>query len=187
MGPATKRCRRFTVLDGMILVAATAAGFGLWRAAFFDPSRKSPAIWVPEPLLSTTALLYVSATPIIATEMIGYLVIRFRKPRARFRRIMGQPGMVACVTALGFLVIGTMVLCRRLWPFWNLREREDVVLLEFASSPVGMAVLVAWAVQALSQRWRRERGWIDSLGMILGIYWIGAAASLFYLEYMVFP
>lgn len=30
----------------------------------------------------------------------------------------------------------------------------------------------AWAMLALSGRWRREPGWLDALGVGLGVFWL---------------
>ena len=65
---------------------------------------------------------------------------------------LGQSGMLVprFVANVGFLA------CQTLQP-----------------SLAGTAVLVAWLILALSGRWRRERGWIDAVGLVLGLVWVG--------------
>ena len=57
----------------------------------------------------------------------------------------------------------------------SLLRQDHVVVL---ASLVG-AVAIAWVILAASHRWRHERGWIDTLGVVLGCYWIGSALTVF--------
>jgi hypothetical protein len=46
------------------------------------------------------------------------------------------------------------------------------------SSPCGFTVAAIWSLLALSGRWRPERSWIDRLGRLLGVAWIGCAVAV---------
>jgi hypothetical protein len=179
MARVARRCRPFTLLDGMILVAATAAGFALWRWLFLDQldaTRNHAA--APDRFGSTFFSLYLSAAPIVLVQMIGFVFLRARQPRHSWRRMMCQPGLAGCVAALGFLICGATLarpLLGKAYPMLPVG-----LLGAFLPSAVGSAVAVAWLLLALGRRWRHERGWIDGIGVILGCYWLWAALAINY-------
>jgi hypothetical protein len=179
MDTSARARRPFTLLDGMILVAATAGGFGLCRAIFVE---RFAQLWTSRPVSGRIALTYLFSQPCVVMEMIGYIVICLRQPRPRLRRIMDQPGMVACMTVVGFLSF-TILSFAAILPFGQgtyfpgPRLWLDAFLTIFPA-PAGIAVAVAWIILALGRRWRCDRNWIGGLGLALGIYWFGAATIL---------
>jgi hypothetical protein len=38
---------------------------------------------------------------------------------------------------------------------------------------IGLAILIAWCALRWSGQWSREAGWIDRLGRLVGLSWIG--------------
>jgi hypothetical protein len=46
------------------------------------------------------------------------------------------------------------------------------LMLAFPSKAV-FAVAAAWATLGLVGGWESEKGWVDRLGRLFGIYWIG--------------
>lgn len=170
-------CRKFTLMDLMILVAATAFGFGLIRwsridfAGFFqlDPRDR------PFPLryFSRLAAHGVGYTmvPFLAPWTLGMLLIRLRRPRPERRRLFRQPGAAALAAATLALV------AEAVWFAGDSLHRTQPMMLMVAFSGwshfCAFAVAGAWLTLALSGRWRGERGWIDRSGTWLGAAWIG--------------
>jgi hypothetical protein len=177
MASAPRKCRPFTLLDAMILVAATAGGFGLWRWLFIDALNSPHNTVFQYSILWRTAAFFVTAGPVMLVETIGFIVIRLRPPRPPLRRLMAQPGMVSCVASLCFLTL----LATFLFIAFVKMELSLGGLAEMVPAPVGLAVATAWVILLLSRRWRFERGWIDTLGVILGCYWIVGALIILFL------
>jgi hypothetical protein len=164
----------------MILIAATAGGLALWRWFFMDELNRGRNTVFQYPVLKRIGAFYLTGGPIVLVETLGFLTVRLRQPRPRWRRVMAQPGTVSCVAAMGFLMfiavfLGPVIAADRFL------EVATNGLVEFLPTPVGGAVAMAWMILALSQRWRYEPGWIDTLGMMLGCYWVLGALIFIYL------
>ena len=124
--------------------------------------------------------------PCLATLSAGLVLLALRSPRPRRRRLMTRPGFVATIAATivvvfeagqvllvyladgrlpGPISIGTPSLVGNL-----------VVLIAFHT---GMAVGLAWTIQAIGGRWRAEKTWLDRSGRSIGVAWlvIGAGAG----------
>jgi hypothetical protein len=160
-----RRCRPFTILDAMILVAAVACGLALGRTILGDAGGWP---WSIVSLHFARPASYFLLAPTLA-----FLPIRLRRPRPSRRRLMLQPGMAACcavavVTAIDATAwmsysiglppeYGTEMLAR----FWRL-----------AWGHPGWGVAATWLGLALARRWRPEPGWIDRLGRALGVLWL---------------
>ena len=173
------RCRRLTIGDAMILIASAAVGFG--------GARLSVDITVG--MISANSDWTILAegfrysVPCIASLTVGWLAIRLRGPRPGRRRLMRQPGMTACCTvvlsaAMSPLVAALATLKRTLATLKRPQspaELWDIVIEVWCDDMpliVGFAVFVAWCTLALGDRWRREEGWIDGMGTLLGVSWI---------------
>jgi hypothetical protein len=181
--------RRFTLLDTMILVAATAAGYAVVQWS-------SPLI-VGEPILdvlremsslgeigTTVALLSLIAMPVIASWSLALIPLRLIGPRPRWRRLARQPGLVAALavaTTVGFLAMVWTVAAFVV----GLGILSGFVELVIPMLPIslGLAVLVSWLTLIAGRRWRPEPSWVDRLGRALGISWIllAIASPLFLL------
>ena len=168
--------RRFTILDAMILVVASALAFTLLRSFVF---RTLPGLSNGQGLLAVVMGGLVTWTPTL-------LWLRLRRPRPTLRRLARQPGFAAsiagtAVLALGTVTIGLLALIRLSMqgptqsagvaprppdPTWWLG-----VVLHFGPV-VGPAVIAAWFVLAVSGRRRPARGWLDPLGRTIGVAWI---------------
>jgi len=169
-----------SILDAMILVAATAAGFALIRATGMDFS--VPAVAVPRanyPFSGITSgmRLFIQVQhglsallPFLATWTLAAVVIRLRQPRPRLRKLVRQPGTIACVTAM------TSVGLQAMWilPLLAVGDRflHPRTLFITYGPNVGLTVLGAWITLALGGWWRSEPSWIDRLGRALGLAWI---------------
>jgi hypothetical protein len=171
----TTPTRGFTIVDAMILAAATAGGCAWFRAVVINSwSHDFPESWheriAVKGILATSALLMAWSA--------AFLVIRLRQPRPRFRRLARQPGMVACSAAT------VAILYQLLWMLlvgmkWGLQTAytkgylpSGKGVLSTVGAEAELWVAGAWLALALGGRWRSERSWIDRLGRILGLTWI---------------
>lgn len=167
--------RRFTLLDGMVLIAAIAAGLGAARV--ISQSHLGSNItsagdaWT---LLLLAAHWLVIAAPCAVSLSITLLVLRFVRPRPPRRRMFRQPGTVA-------ILAGALCPLTSAWPSLPLilalspasRSSDwDEVLAIIAVLQNGAAVAVAWTALRLAVRRRARRDWIERAGIALGAYWI---------------
>ena len=180
--------RRFGVLDGMILVAALAVASLSIRPAerlvsiILDSEKFAPrAIWYGiYPILVAQVL-----EPWAAALTVAFLVIRLRRPRPRFRRLMRQPGMAAGVAAAS-AITANLVVIAVVWPLAGAPAWEDVDLqggldLQWGLGVLGSAgvtVAAVWLFMALARVGRPEAGWVDRLGRVLGGVWVAAFLTL---------
>ena len=92
----TKANRKFTLLDGMILTAATAVGMGLMRSRGFQWPQTRGWLWYTSVLLEgiwSSWQMLIALTPAL-------LLIRFCHPRPRLGKTLGQPGVLACCATI---------------------------------------------------------------------------------------
>ena len=174
-GPdAAGSCRRFNLGDAMILTAVVAVGLVLGRDLLLnfprlvgqrlaltrhDLANGQPVWWSIafrwEPVALEVVGLALMAVCLATPTLV---VLRLRRPRPPWRRLVRQPGAVACATAIvSFLVA------------YDLHSLLDPYPALFV---VGPAVATAWLVLIVSRRWRAERGWIDRAGRVVGAAWI---------------
>jgi hypothetical protein len=183
----TRTSRKFTILDGMILVAAVAAGFALRRAAIDAFEKYGRISHVENKIESVTRRAIEAEFPFLLTLTPAVLVMRLRRPRPRWLRLVRQPGMAAACAAL--VPIATSLvklgqLARALEDALRPKDTtEDVFVCGYISMPllgdilgafgsgVGLWVVGAWLILALSGR-RPERSWIDWLGRAVGMGWV---------------
>lgn len=99
------RERRFTILDAMLLIAAT--GVGLAACRYWVPQAlktfgsKSPLpVWMPPNSLKIVVFTIIS-WPLPAMWSLTLLVMNLRKPRRPWRRIARNAGVLA---SLGVVV-----------------------------------------------------------------------------------
>ncbi len=220
--------RRFTLLDMMVLVAATAVGLALGQVGWprvavpppplrsvptlggfslsrvYQPGIRTSVAGSTRPtrtVLLSTATSYPSTAwmdpavhrigpfiPCLAAWSGALLLIRFRGPRPRRRRLLGQPGLVAAVAALVVLTLESILLVGAAWADGRFQAISVASRATFAANGTvllahhaGWAVVVAWLTLALTGRWRSEPSWVDRWGRVLGLIWIvvGPLASLF--------
>ena len=174
--------RRFSLLDAMILVAATAVGFGGIRICSpeFYSYQYTPI--PPPPWLNWSAVVFSNwafyLSPLPAAWTVAAVVFRLRSPRPPIRRLMRQPGAVASTAATMLILIGA---AHFLLDLHN-PSRHDVPF-EYTSFSLGCGVGAAWLILALSMRWRAEPSWVDRFGRVLGVYWIGMVPLIVFRTY----
>lgn len=174
-----KRPRKFTVRDGVVLIAAVAIGLAWSRGLMEETSYLTGGHGgegAPWPPLASTLMLeswWVRASySFVAALTIGMVWLRAFRPRPGLRRLTRQPGAVACGAVSAAVLVqmlpklsGFVYLFYSGEPWWS---KHWVVQGSFES----MAVFVAWLLLVLSGRWQHEKGWVDLLGWMLGVFWL---------------
>ena len=200
--PAPARRRRFTLLDIIVLVAATAVGLALGQLGWprgggaavrevtfvsvgvsngvgtmnfsLAPYSYPSIAWMVPTVARVGWLL-----PCLAAWTGAYLVARLRGPRPRWRRLRLQPGLVAAAASLAVLLVESALLIGSGWVDGRFRGSGSVSGALFAANATcllahhaGWAVIVAWLTLGLTGRWRAEASWVDRWGRALGVAWI---------------
>jgi hypothetical protein len=176
---ARPHCRKPTLADLMILVAATAAG--LAGSLALNPG------WIVVDW-SSFEFQALKAMPLLTGWALALIAIRLRRPRPRTRRVFRQPGMVACCVVaftvlLGIIQVSFMEILDkfRYLSFVNELFHGSFDLLEmfgyYTASSMGLfkcgfGIVASWIILALAGCWQPESGWIDRSGMLLGGCWI---------------
>ncbi|MDB5350761.1 MAG: hypothetical protein JWN86_2008 [Planctomycetota bacterium] len=190
MTGARNGCRRFTILDGMILIAATAVGLAwvgrVWPGFLnqLPPARRSWA-WGRDFTVKVTAL----ATPVLMMWTWAILLLRLRGPRPGWRRVTRQPGMTACLSALIlFAIVATveaLVISRSIYSqslfaaeFWRDVPGSLLEFLALGSPFIGLGVALSWLLMAVQRGWRSEPSWIDRAGRAIGLLWVATTPIL---------
>ncbi len=178
---AAKPGRKFTILEMLVMIAAVAVGLAWSRyyeryvnwewhliAPDDEPSHQCVEIvkWWVDGL--SYCLVVVS---------ISLFILRVvARPRRRIRHLARSPGLVAGGAVLLtvtldilYALFGFMVSLRE-GPFYD--SFCEFTYLTISDRNPGLAVAVAWTLLASSARWRREAGWLDGMGIILGAIWI---------------
>src|SRR5262249_51936678 len=134
----------------------------------------------PESGDSMRWLLKGPSTCMAATLAIALIVLRLRRPCPRRRRLVIQPGFVACVATLVALLLGWG--CGLFFEMVQTRSRGVVyiegaiVYWSWAAAAVPGFVLGAWLGLWLAGRSAPEPSWIDRAGRALGLFWIAGVA-----------
>ena len=170
--------RRLNLVDGMILIAGSAACFLLTRyyleAVYPELVRRvryagANPFWLD---------CYVVECLKVGTLWLGVfspliLLIRLRQPRPDFADLLRQPGTVANGAAT--LIVGLGIV-----QWWLIAVITGEGLGSFlyrvsfahGLTHSGAAVVVAWTLLVLSRQWSPERTEIDRAGRFLGVCWI---------------
>ncbi len=180
----SKHCRKPTVLDALAMVAAVAVGLA-WTRHFQSFENGSEVYPAPDDVppdffrIRVFAWWILCLSHCVAVVTLGVLLLRLRKPRPRLRSLTRQPGAVACgavvfavsVAFAHFLIDRSISLIEdQSWD--GLGQFLYFSLYSSHNHHSGVVVASAWLLLALSGRWRREPGWIDGLGIALGIFWM---------------
>jgi hypothetical protein len=178
--------RRFSTLDGMILVGALASGFGVLRMSSPEANWGDileRAVSLSDWSVGSAGLLMVNlltfATPMAVSLTMALLVLRNRQPRPPWRRLMRRPGTMACLAPSCGWAFGVMFAAAAMadggadelrWPgspgLWI-----EVFSLA-ASFLAGFAVAITWIILVAIRRWHPEPSWLDRLGRLAGAGWI---------------
>ncbi len=131
--------------------------------------------------------------PFLTAWTAALWMIRMRRPRAPWRRMISQPGLAAC--SVGLLVLAVvlathLVRWAAIWGWeaivpsppgsWSfspespLKDAWSTIYFGFAEgrTRIAEAVAATWLVMLLGGWWRPEKSGIDRLGRALGAGWI---------------
>jgi len=146
-----RRWRRpFTILDAMILIAASAVGLALARAIIHDAPRLWPSpTWVVQPV-----------TYFLLTWTTAFIPLRLRSPRPPLGRLMLQPGMAACCAATILVCIQLIAWATIEVPNWERNALSTVIRFwRIDSNHPGPAVAMTLILVA-------------ALALGSGVYWM---------------
>jgi hypothetical protein len=168
-------CRKFSLRDAMILIAAIAVGLGLNRMTGWTFPLALEESWSRGmSYLTAIQQAVMACSPCLATLTLAYFVVRMRRPRPRARFLARQPGMVACCAALLGL---TVYVVQTLGYVVSTRASTSYVMqggyVSMWVDLVGFTILGAWLAMILFRRWTPRRCWIDLFGRLIGFAWIG--------------
>jgi len=171
--PASTR-RRITLLDLVILVAATALGFALLRVCItgLGAQTLSRRAGAGTAGYITTAETYASA--LLAPWSLAVLVLSLRGPRPSFQRLARGPGFIASAAATtGVALYLTLCLAQSAMGKLTLNPGSIWRITDAFALYASLMVAGSWLSLALGARWRMETSWVGWAGRILGIGWIG--------------
>jgi hypothetical protein len=166
-------CRRPNLGDGMILIIAAALALAGVRQ--YD---QGPLAGLGYSSTSIRLIFWIEEwiNPWLVTMAGAALAIRLRKPRPPCRRIWRQPGTIASALGLLGLVFALLLVLGRFavvnlrpWPSTRNPVLGFAATNHYAISLGAPMILGAWLIMAIPSRLRREPGWIDALGTIIGI------------------
>jgi hypothetical protein len=198
--------RKFLLSDAIVLVAATALGLAVVKPYY---AAMTPLRWIPPFSFSSRFLGWIEviwvclvlASPFAMVWTLAILGLTVGRPRAPWRRLVRQPGLVAGLMAalvLGVRLPGFATMCARVMGQPNLGVRNvtgvggegigrgggafmglpsgylwfDADHFLNTMAMIGVAVGSGWMLLLVSGRWRPERSWIDRAGRVLGWFWI---------------
>ena len=167
--------RRFTLLDAIILIAATVAGIEIHRA-----------VWPTEPPLGPVRnlgsliqrVVFWSAPP-AAMWTAATLVLQLRSPRPRLRRLLGRPGVAVCCAVSSALVLGAALIgCAMRANQNSFFSTTELIAVYGTPLMAGSAAAAAWVLSLLSWGYRPAADWLDRLGRLMGLYWMVSLVAM---------
>jgi hypothetical protein len=180
----TEPTRKLTLLDMMVLTAATATGMALMRLCgrrFQMLPQAKDWHWHAAIILQGIWLSWYFLT----AWGPALFVIRLLPPRPRLRKVLRQPGTVACyamilplsVQATTFIILTAKERNETAWARAEVAFERGFLMHPYFMGEqdaglVVFSVVGAWLTLVLTGRWRPERNWIDRAGRFLGFAWI---------------
>jgi hypothetical protein len=178
-------CRRFTILDGMILIVGVSLWFVQTRRLLEDIAYEQVRLQPPVASNGMNTSFAVSFVVLCFYWLVvlltpTYMILRMRQPGPPLRQLFWQPGMLTSLIVLFYVFIELSsflvsylihsVLHLSLYPLFP-GPRPPYV--------PGLLVACGWLAAKLMGRFRAERGWIEQLGRALGLGWMAAAILLY--------
>lgn len=163
------RRRRFTLADGMILIAALAIGLAMARA--YDP------LYTARDLPAFLKRGWGAPACVVAALAPALIALQARWKRRLPTRVLLRPGTIACCALLLAASIGIVIEVTHVVAASSLPRTPPLALFNgiwsSAFNLMPSAVVGAWVTLALTGRWRPARHWIDRAGRGVGLYWAG--------------
>jgi hypothetical protein len=172
---------RFRLLDQMIVVAAIAAGIAVVRdlSWVYIKSLHSPSS-LAQACDYARGLAIGLLLPFGLIGTMTVLGFDLRQPRPALTRLSRRPGVLACAAVAVVLTLGLsglLVATSVSYWIWSepfiMDEAWARKFLEIMASHCGFGVAAVWSTSACSGRWRPVPGWLDRIGIALGIFWLG--------------
>jgi hypothetical protein len=170
---APRRCRRFGIADAVILAVAKLIGLAADREKWSYLTHFRPRSWADGLYQGIIGFLY-AVLPLLAAWTIALLAIWLRRPDRRLRRAIRTPGASA-IAASSFSLAFHALWAAAGYSEWSVYKFIESLQLNWQRS--ACYVIGAWAVLAFCGQWKPEPCWLDRLGRVLGISWIGFAAA----------
>lgn len=172
--------RRVLVLDLMILVFALAGGLSqalhLYREASDYYQRNSPRIGLVWGIADTATLSIAATEPVVELLAVALIAVRLIPPRPEVRDLARQPGLIACCNIVLSMILGWIwlyaVLCYNVNHVMKLYEPRSIAILAVPAMMRGAAVAAGWFTMALTGSMKLERGWVELIGIALGLYFV---------------
>lgn len=173
-----ERRRRILVLDLMILVFALAGGLSLARPFFLTAAShwSNPSFGLIHNVTSTAMLTIAAAEPVADLLAVSLIVVRLIPPRPDLRILVCQPGLMACCNVvLGMLLGAYGSYAMQLHSLnyvvpWTVPE--DLKFVAVPAMMRGATVAAGWFTMALTGALRMERGWVELIGIAIGLYFV---------------
>ncbi|MHC5539347.1 hypothetical protein ACYOEI_14105 [Singulisphaera rosea] len=178
--------RRYSINDGMILIAGLAAGMGFVRlttpgisagqfwAVFLNELRTPSPGGAFEFLVETVAMFVV---PFVAGWTPACLLLQWARPRPPWRRLRRQPGFVACLIASAIvaatIVVSVSMLATSIWDVKASGDDYDLKAHLLGGLLTGSGVLCSWVTMRLCGVCRPCPTGTDRLGRLTGSVWLG--------------
>lgn len=167
--------RRLNLADLLIVVAGLAGGLAMGRA-FVASGAHRRYNWGSERL----AVAEGWSASLMLGSTLAVLMLRARRPRAPWRRLRREPGLLACVIVVATLGVraaqDALIYYRAGFDSPSFRNALFAGILGPAG--YGFAIFVGWGTLAVCGGWRSEAGAIDRMGRAVGWSWIAAFAIL---------
>lgn len=173
------RCRKFKLIDAMILIAAVAGWMtmsrGLWTVPREVPTPLRGNHWLHKvglasingiPLYAYFGPFKFGFTNAVMMLAVAYVVIRLIPPRLPGSDLICQPGMLSLGLLVGLFFLYMTLAQMRLLNFWT-----DLIMT--------IAVGVPWSAVCWFHRSRVEPGWIEGVGRFFGISLVLAIAMIY--------
>jgi hypothetical protein len=171
--------RKFTILDGMILVAAMAFAM-TWTPQNIaevkiiqNSGPQSPRKWA-----MIGYYMIVSLGPCLTCLGLSGFACRLLGPKTPLRRLVNEPGMVVNLSVvfvfLFELFVGVIGVGLRELFVGSSQRPMTFFWVSMSSRMFGcaMPISVSWSILVLTKRWRSRATWIDRLGIVTGVFWI---------------
>ena len=175
--------RPIQIVDLALAVAAVAAAITLGRFWQAELDSDLPGFFRSAfPTAARTRIAGHSLAGLMVATLL-WMVVRLRPPRPTIRRLTRQPGFAACLIASLTLAGQFLSVPLDLHTMGGFTS-PMLVAAWYWPSAVGSAVLAVWLMLALGGCWRNRGDWIERLGMLIGLAWVGLVPALSAFEFL---
>jgi hypothetical protein len=160
------RCRKFKLIDAMILIAAAAGWMAMVRTLWNQLHKVGMASRNGIPWYVYAGTVQTGLTSAVMMLAVAYVWIRLIPPRLPGSDLIRQPGMLS----LG-LLIGLAILWMALSAFVPLVAETNMI--------IALALGLSWGAACHRYRSRAEPGWIEGLGRSVGVGLVVSIATTY--------